>query len=350
MQIRSKQPFVQLLRFLAAILVCFFHYRAIYRQTGGNESVALLFDAGWMGVQIFFVISGFVMVAGSSNTIGAGEFIHRRIARIFPPLWIAVALFLAATYMVQGKIPSIADTLRSATLLDASPIPDRHALYVTWSLSFELMFYAAFAAYIAFGRKNGTWFLIAGAATIETVRIAYPTAPILLTSRETYNFLLGCLAGVSYQRFSAYSLPVFAVGGLLLVAGFAWHMAAGIGYSLTLVGVGTALAIYGSKAFVGGRFDSAFEKLGDISYAMYLLHPTIIIAMGSVWWGPVASSNAKLATFTLAATGLSYAFFTLVEKPATKAFLSITRSRPRPQVSFHHQTRNPPTALPLSDP
>lgn len=166
---RGKQPFVQFLRFVAALAVCLFHQAVPFQSGGGSMAATDIMKIGWLGVMVFFVISGFVMVAGTNRDITGGDFFKRRLARIYPPLWVAFAAFYFAGNTLNYDNLGIGNTLRSITLIDIDPTYARHAMYVTWTLTFELLFYAAFALFIASGRRGGAWVILAAIAMIEAL-------------------------------------------------------------------------------------------------------------------------------------------------------------------------------------
>lgn len=142
---------IQFLRFVAAMLVVLYHaaarlpandsvFQALFR---GSESL------GFAGVDIFFVISGFIMAHTSSNHSGISDgfdFARRRLARIFSGYWpfFIVAVIVFASYRPEHFAES--DLLRSFFLW---PQPLNHVLLeITWTLSFELYFYLLFSVLI----------------------------------------------------------------------------------------------------------------------------------------------------------------------------------------------------------
>jgi len=142
---------IQFLRFVAAMLVVVYHAAA---RVPANDSVfQILFNGGeslgFAGVDIFFVISGFIMAQTSANHSGATDsfdFARRRLARIFSGYW---PFFIAAVVIFAGFRPehfSESDLWKSFLLW---PQPLNHVLLeITWTLSFELYFYLLFSLLI----------------------------------------------------------------------------------------------------------------------------------------------------------------------------------------------------------
>src|ERR1700730_1277139 len=128
---------LDIIRFAAATLVALFHF------TWRNDNGVHAFASGWVGVEIFFVISGFV-ITGSAHDVTAIEFLRKRFARLYPTaiccalLSYAVILFFAdeAHYAGLPVLNSFAAFVRSIALL--------HGPFLTsalWTLPIELMFY-----------------------------------------------------------------------------------------------------------------------------------------------------------------------------------------------------------------
>ena len=142
---------VRALRALAALLVILQHAFEVFSLRSGQPPVA--WDAGSFGVDIFFVISGFVMVCATqgrpAGPTGAWQFLHRRLLRIVPPYWFWTLAKIGSVLAV----PSLAlQTKLSWGFVAASFafIPWNHdnkpVLPVGWTLTHEMTFYLLFTA------------------------------------------------------------------------------------------------------------------------------------------------------------------------------------------------------------
>lgn len=138
---------IQLLRFVAAMLVVFYHTAALVPEN--NAVVHGIFwlgqSIGFAGVDVFFVISGFIMAyttMGSGGGREAGGFARRRVARIFSGYW---PFFLLALLVFNWARPEhVAESnLMQSFFLWPQPL-NRTLLEITWTLSFELYFYLLF--------------------------------------------------------------------------------------------------------------------------------------------------------------------------------------------------------------
>ncbi len=142
---------IQLLRFLAAMLVVVYH--TSHRIPGLDDATHGLFyigqAIGFAGVDIFFVISGFIMAfttMGSQGAADSSRFARRRLARIYSGYWPFFALaWLVFSWTRPGHVQE--SDLLTSFLLWPEPL-NQVLLEVTWTLSFELYFYLLFSVLV----------------------------------------------------------------------------------------------------------------------------------------------------------------------------------------------------------
>jgi len=142
---------LDVLRFCAAFAVMVFHF-CFYSWASNGASIAIMFDAaaryetlapftwfGWVGVQIFFVISGFV-IANSAHGAAPSAFLKGRLLRLYPAAWMCAGVSLAAWMFIAHRplAQELDDFTRSVTLWITGPWIDD----VYWSLAVEIVFYA----------------------------------------------------------------------------------------------------------------------------------------------------------------------------------------------------------------
>lgn len=299
---QQRMDSLQCLRGLAALAVVLFHLRGVeikYLQGPALlDDVARYADAG---VDLFFVVSGFVMTtvaAGRYTKEGAGsQFLGKRAWRVLPMYWIFTTLVVALMAVVPTMVnSSYADqsVLASYLLIPHAQLP---VLTVGWTLVHEAYFYLVFAGAIAFvPERTVPVFLLLWAAAIGASAWLPPgpatPAHYLVTSPLTYEFIAGAMLGLYWRRIPAcLALP-------LIVAGVATAVVAAIALPETGPGsitVGTRVALFGSAAvlLLAGsvrfeaqgrlRFPMWLVRLGDSSYSLYLSHVFVISAMGRAW-------------------------------------------------------------------
>lgn len=267
---------------------------------------ARFFPGGFVGVDIFFVISGFLITGIVQRDIDAGrfsivEFYNRRIRRIFPALIVVYAAVLAASFLLL--MPSEADQSSRnilSSLLFVSNIyfytqtsyfdaaSEFNALLHTWSLSVEEQFYIVLpiALYLLrrLSRRSLTWVILAafGLSLIASA-IVVPmdqSAGFYLVQYRAWELLTGSLLALNVVPSTTNRLVNEALGaaGLLLVAGSILLLSSDKpfpGPSAVPVCIGTALLLHtgNSNTLVARLFSLPPVRLvGLSSYSFYLWH------------------------------------------------------------------------------
>jgi exopolysaccharide production protein ExoZ len=276
-EIVMKIHSLQALRAVAASLVVADH--ALLDVTRGdveNSATSLAWMMGRIGVAIFFVISGFIMVHISWDDFGrrgaAAEFLRRRVVRIVPLYWLAtIAAFgfhkVSETHGADAGWPEL---LRSILFIPYSNDDGGWApiLAQGWTLNYEMFFYALFAAALSFRRQ-----------------IAVPA-------------IVG-------------TLVIFTFAGSFLTPGILAYLSSPI-VLLFVVGIGLAV-LWRSYGLVEPkwfeRLAKTFEPFGEASYSTYLVHGLAltvllriwVMAAGatSIWFVPVGFAVATVAGLTV---------------------------------------------------
>lgn len=333
---------LQVLRALAAFMVAVHHVQpdaALLAQRAG-----LTFEGShllpWLaGVDIFFVVSGFIMVHASDGLFdrpGATRlFLARRLARIAPLYWAATSLFLLVALAAPGALNSGAPNLTqiAGSYLFwpvVSPQGQLQPVYsLGWTLNYEMLFYALFGLALALPRA-----LVAPAVTLALAALVGAQAalgplplpfgfwgqPIVLEFAAGMGLAL--LRGAGFRLGGGWRWLAAALGiGLLLVAarleidGQPW-------LTVLLRGGAASLLVLSATSGDGRSAPSALVRglahVGDASYALYLVHPFVIrglrIAMSGAAPGrPILFVILALAAAILAALAV-YRWF---ERPAT---------------------------------
>jgi exopolysaccharide production protein ExoZ len=283
---------VQVLRFVAALAVVVTH--ATFYTHERLDRHLTVWDAGTAGVDIFFVISGFVIVVSSRRLIGrAGggrEFAARRLIRIVPLYWIATTVNLVVLLLLPGQVlHSRLDwwNVTSSYLFLPSYTSDGQIeplLGVGWTLTFEMFFYAVFAAAILLRRNVYVVVgLVMGACAVGALWHT-PGGPAIgfYLSPRVLEFYLGMLLALVSVRLH----PGRTWAALCLGAGLVLLFVAPLdGYGLPLLlrkGLPALLVVAGAvflEPHVGRRLPRALVFLGGASYALYLFHPMIAPAV-----------------------------------------------------------------------
>ncbi len=288
---RQKLDWLQCGRAIAATSVCCFHASERVAKHAADLTGFHVFQFGKLGVDLFFVISGFIIFYIHAGDIGRPatleRYAYRRATRIYPLYWLLFALVIPLYFVVpsagDGTARDLGSLIRCFFLLPN--VPGGQVIGVAWTLVFEVSFYAIFALLIL-NRWIGTaliavWAGLIVANTAGIINAQGYAAPYL--SPRYFEFAVG--AGVYYlsQRWRPrWALVLSAASAVLLFAGgLVWPALAAALSTLTsqvlLAGLLCGAIVFGlvtaqgssPKASRAGRILTA---LGDASYSIYLSH------------------------------------------------------------------------------
>jgi exopolysaccharide production protein ExoZ len=329
---------LQVTRGVAANLVVLSHLVPIEpRYTGGHILPTCSFY-GMAGVDIFFVLSGFIMVAVAGKGIGAIQFLWRRAARVYPAYWL-VSLLILAICLAKPAWAGIwwpNSVWRSFLLVPDSQWP---LLAIGWTLIHEVYFYLIFAALLALRIPLSIGLLGWGFVLLIVTILGgdYVTSfPLgrVLTSPLTAEFMLGAAIGILYDqknmRGAAWAGPI----GLAMLAASIVFVAPALAlannthfgaWRVVLFGIPAALIIYWLAALeqkAARTPPRLLVALGDWSYATYLTHLLVLFAFGRMIHAlaplGVMSGLVLIVVGLLAANLTGAVMFRFFERPTLK--------------------------------
>ena len=335
---------IQVLRGLAAVGVIAFHCGTILAQTGGEVLFAGVTAFGKLGVNLFFLLSGFIILKAHAADIGhpsnLPRYAFRRLARIYPIYWIVLTVNIAVSSTGLGD-PDFSwapENLASAyALLPLTPelsLP----LKVAWSLFYEIRFYLLFAIALLSGRLALVLATVWLAAILGAAVLGL-TDPLELLSPWNLYFLAGMGICWLSERMAARHAPLLLVGGIAVILAFV-----GFGSldSINTDGV-TATTFWFLPAFslllLGavllepkmGQAPPVLLFLGDASYSIYLVHTSAIsvLALLANRLGLIETAGGYgFFVFALVfAVSAGSAVYLLVERPLLAALSPLTPRR-----------------------
>jgi peptidoglycan/LPS O-acetylase OafA/YrhL len=295
----DKIVMVQLLRAVAAGLVALGHALGeAYQLADGDFHY---FGLGWNpGVDIFFVISGFIMIVTNHDSFGkagaALTFAKRRIIRIVPVYWFYSLVMLAVLILLPGHVRysnlDAGHALSSFVFFPMARIDGQIKPLLTpgWTLNYEMFFYFLFALALLAPRRLG----VAAMAAVLLLLPAFgalfePGQPALAfwSNPIVIEFLFGVGLGLVYLR-TGFAIGFAAFAGLSVLSVLLFVQLSGeprlISNGLPALPLVFAFAFYrdvGHSRLLHG----AAKWLGDSSYSLYLSHPFTLELVKLVWVG-----------------------------------------------------------------
>lgn len=304
----GELSYLQILRAAAALAVATAHIPRI-------ETILPFSFYGAVRVDVFFVISGFIMVHSSRRLYGTGDgwivFLGRRIARIVPIYWLA-CFWMCAFYLANAG-PGVPAVTWSWLLSSLSFIPFGDGAVepitgVGWTLNFEMFFYACFAGTLIWSANRSALILTAAfiafallwKAQILVLPFSFWFGPIIL------EFVFGIWLGIAYRegfRTSPRMCAAAIFGGVFLIglgAATGYNVGPGTdtgirfivwGIPSILIVSGCALGPQPSKI---GPVLWLLILLGNASYCIYLVHPLLEYLFHNRVWGHLVGASYRL--------------------------------------------------------
>jgi exopolysaccharide production protein ExoZ len=302
-QIRS----VQALRGIAALAVMLFHFRSKINYPSYPIG-DWLFIHGAVGVDLFFVISGFIMVYTSHDTSKHGvyevaSFYVKRFSRVYPVLFVVlwVAFLSYGALSIFHEADKAQNFLRGFLVMpvytDSAPayMNDSGIVGVRWTLNYEMFFYLIFGLCLLLGKKRWialyigmSFFLIglpviAGKALTMNENVGYDFGYSylnLITNPLIWEFMLGTTVALVYpfiRKYKGYTTRALLVASTVycvwvLMGGYrAAHgvLNAGLPFALLL------LFILIEEETVDRYTPEILVKLGGISFSLYMVHTSV---------------------------------------------------------------------------
>lgn len=337
------------MRGLAAMLVVFFHFRSFLDNVYVQKNLGnILFGAGAFGVDLFFMISGFIIALSTEKTSSSMIFIIRRFFRIYPAFFVVFsigALTVYSGFSFNELLSAMFFIHRDYS--NTAPGFGFNILGPAWTLSYEIYFYVIFVFSMSINHRSRVYIasiLIAfpviflqyyyndsisiAASSSPNVDITNPLYPIIrfCSSPILLEFIIGMLFFEAQKHIKLQfkkdtsALILFMSVGIFLAFYFSQK-----NYIFGLTGFGTwsiilmlGMIVYDKS--VGFNENKIMNFLGDISYSIYLSHYVVIKALENYrpeWWVSIDGISRFIAATTVC-TIVAAILFKCVETPCLK--------------------------------
>lgn len=361
----NKINSIQYLRAIAAILVVYAH--CLNFVGSGNSYQASFYrlkSFGAIGVDIFFVISGFIIayvstkLSGPKDTLG---FIKKRFVRINPTYYVASILALILRFISKPHDPfpneEVLKTITVIPLFDKGNMVWKPILYVGWTLAYEWLFYLMFSILLLLSVKRKNMTLVIVFAVTSIIGYLLPIDNIqynFLTSAIVLEFCMGVIIASMVAQTKGNINSIYP--WLALIIGLIWYgFIIRYGYGLYaegksnkipvyywnrffIWGIPSALIVFG-VIFLEQNGKMSFNNktlllLGDASFSIYLIH-TIFISFVNKFLNYVQFIPLDILVLCAATMGIivSVVYYKVIEVPLLRYFNSIFFKKPSKVVT-----------------
>lgn len=324
--------------------VALFHLMSIEQKYGGTQTILPdFFNFGMFGVDLFFVISGFIMIAVTrgkfQNLKQATRFLYHRASRIYPTYWfyslLVLGVFLFKPTLVNSSQGNEVNILASFLLLPSEKLP---LVMVGWTLIHEMYFYLVYFIFLLLvAEKHLMKALVSWVLAIVMVNIYFElNGPIekLIFHPLTIEFVMGCFLGIYFSRtinknkyrnsllfLAASAVFIASIYGHNLYQSYTGHIEPQNWWRVLIFGIPAIIIVFCflSAERNGFIIHSSIGNIGDASYSIYLSHILTLSAAGRAWsevsLDSVSDNLVILPTLMILVVAVGMLSFRYIEKP-----------------------------------
>jgi exopolysaccharide production protein ExoZ len=345
---------IQYLRGIAAFLVVLYHANNLFEQYYDYSLLKGILYPGYMGVDIFFVISGFIIFTVHKHDIGlpdrSSQFFLKRFFRIYPVYWLILLAILPVYFIMpsfgQGYETDAKEIISSIFLL--FPTENMPILVVAWTLQHEVLFYVLFGVLlILLYSKNKTlakiliisWAILCFTSLFISFETMHPFYKLIFNPINL-EFLMGCtIAWILNKKETklktAYFIFAFGIT-LLLISWFSTFLGITDFNRIFTWGIPSTILIM-SLILIERKSNSKknrlFILLGDASYSIYLTHyPAMSVINKTLLALNVPNYIGNFVTFLLTviiSVIIGCVFYLLIEKNIVRLYRKIINKQTR---------------------
>ena len=265
------------IRGLAALAVVVYHYFFHFDELYGHSDLPVAWSLGGQaGVQLFFMVSGFVIYWSLHNIRNPMDFVVSRFSRLYPGYWLGVALTftIVSIWSLPNREVALLDAIVNLTMFqEFFGIPNVDGVY--WTLAVELKFYVAMLAIYSLGQlQKAEWILFALIAANVAQATKVIDLPEWIVTLFMFEHIAFFVMGMAFYKlcnhcrhaWMQHSLIWLALASMLSVSSLR-HFAV---YSLMVISF--YLIAFGKLRWLAVK---PLMSLGAVSYALYLIHQNI---------------------------------------------------------------------------
>lgn len=321
---------MDLLRFLAAMAVVFYHYA--FRGHAADDMSAMPYPLlanvaryGYLGVDLFFIISGFVILMTAANG-SLRSFLVSRIVRLYPAFWACCTLTFVLTLLLGGYRyrADLSQYLVNLTMLsEFFHVEAIDGVY--WSLFVELRFYALVTLLLLCGRIDQIEPILVGWLVATVLLLIWPIRRLntWLITDYSANFIAGATCFLIWSRGQSARRVGLLVMAWILALWQAMHSLPGLEQhydtrlsSITVAGIITVFFLV--MFLVATRCTGVFARrrwvlAGALTYPLYLLHQHIGFMIFNLAY-PAVNAHLLFCATIAGMLGLAYLVHVQVER------------------------------------
>jgi peptidoglycan/LPS O-acetylase OafA/YrhL len=315
------------LRGIAALVVVFYHYLYWYGKLYENQEVQFeIVKYGFLGVQLFFIISGFVIFWSIQNLKNSTDFVVSRFSRLFPTYWSAIIItFCVVSFLgLPGREISLIDAAFNFLMIHKLfGVPNVDGVY--WTLLAELLFYLFILTLILTNKvKHIEYFLLTIVIIAFSIKyIVFPNSQFIKQhiTQPFVFFTIGiCFYKIKARVASKLTLGLMAFSMVTSI----WLYGPFTSIGLLLIYTVFSLVILDKLNFLNNR---VLLFLGGISYPLYLVHQNVGY---SILMNLESSGTPFLLAVLIAfisSVSLAFILHKCIEKPVTKSIRIFYKKR-----------------------
>lgn len=284
----KKIVLLQILRAFAAWAVVFHHYCQVIFSWNTTQSLlgaqlGLFFmNYGKLGVDVFFVISGFIIYLSLYKNPNAGQFLWNRMIRIYPAYWCFTLLLVALSFFIPIFLSEWnAQSLTLSMLLVPHENPSQSLgmfpfLPVGWTLIFEMYFYLLCTGAVFLIGKNWALIIIPLLALSTTFWQPNWHGAFFFCSPYVIEFALGLTIGILYTKKVFTEVNMLSALVIISSAIYLFWIGESQHYKYFSISLLVIALLCVNPNFVRGKVAAIGTRLGDISYSTYLSHAVVL--------------------------------------------------------------------------